>query len=460
MCSSGDWGCSPTSSFAAGRAIKKVRCAHGPPACDYYPEFVIKWKSDEIIGVSYKKGKKMFKRGQRRDLIAKQFRKYWLNSTNGWECKERRIANKKNFTILEDLASHLGLYGFELVEKLLTTDFGGDLTISLLIEKIPELNNVSNKKLEVILFLSGYKKKSSSELYYLDGNRKKTILNVCAATKVFSEQKQLDYSVIEKVNYKKQQRIDDKINRLYEKRKRINLKHAGNAFYVDPANGERHGFIIRIIYPLIFLAIITCVSFIFLRSSIQLSNMAKEGKVSFVDLSAFYGVIIGSVVTGLVTAFTTFLMIQREYKVDYHHERVEALPVFTILKVRNSKQYFDEHGKYLGNDERLYVKCSFGAIEENPLVIRMKNSGKGIALEVTIDNADEDFLGDFDVREEKLVYFPYNFAEKFFMNIKFRDIYDNIYTQRFELYNMGEETLVRNYSPMLVMRTSRVRYQQ
>ena len=188
--------------------------------------------------------------------------------------------------------------------------------------------------------------------------------------------------------------------------------------------------------------------------------MAKDGKVSFVDLSAFYGVIIGSVVTGLVTAFTTFLMIQREYKVDFHHERVEVLPVFTVLKVRNSKQYFDEHGKYLGNDERLYVKCSFGAIEENPLVIRMKNSGKGIALEVTIDNADEDFLGDFDVREEKLVYFPYNFEEKFFMNIKFRDIYDNIYTQRFELYNMGEETLVRNYSPMLVMRTSRVRYQQ
>ena len=289
---------------------------------------------------------------------------------------------------------------------------------------------------------------------------KKTILNVCASTKVFSEQKQLNYSTIEKVIYKKKQRIDDKINRLYEKQKRINLKYPGNAFYVDPANGERHGFIIRIIYPLIFLAIITCVSFIFLRSSIQLSNMAKEGKVSFVDLSAFYGVIIGSVVTGLVTAFTTFLMIQREYKVDYHHERVEALPVFTILKVRNSKQYFDEHGKYLGNDERLYVKCSFGAIEENPLVIRMKNSGKGIALEVTIDNADEDFLGDFDVREEKLVYFPYNFEERFFMNIKFRDIYDNIYMQRFELYNMGEETLVRNYSPMLVMRTSRVRYQQ
>ena len=28
---------------------------------------------------------------------------------------------------------------------------------------------------------------------------------------------------------------------MYEKRKRINLKHAGNAFYVDPANGERNG---------------------------------------------------------------------------------------------------------------------------------------------------------------------------------------------------------------------------
>lgn len=145
----------------------------------------------------------MFKQEQKRDLITKQFRKYWLNSTNGWECKERRLANKKNFTILEDLASHLGLYGFELVEKLLTTKFGGNLTISLLIEKIPELNNVSNKKLEVILFLSGYKKKSSSELYYLDGNRKKTILNVCASTKVFSEQEQLNYSVIEKVIYKK-----------------------------------------------------------------------------------------------------------------------------------------------------------------------------------------------------------------------------------------------------------------
>lgn len=401
----------------------------------------------------------MFKQEQRRDLIAKQFRKFWLNSTNGWECKERCLANKKNFTILEDLASHLGLYGFELVEKLIT-NLGGDLTFSLLIKNIPELNNVPNKKLEVILFLSGYKKRPSDGWYYLDGNRKKTILNVCASTKVFSEQEQLNYSVREKVYIKKKRRIVDKINRLYEKQKRINLKHAGNAFYVDPSNGERHGFIIRVIYPLIFLAVIICVSFIFLRSSMQLSNMAKDGKVSFVDLSAFYGVIIGSVVTGLVTAFTTFLMIQREYKVDYHHERVEVLPVFTILKVRNSKQYFDEHGNYLGNDERPYIKCSYGALVENPLVIRMKNSGKGIALEVTIDNADEDFLGDFDVREEKLVYFPYNFEEKFFMNIKFRDIYDNIYTQRFELYNMGEETLVRNYSPMLVMRTSRVRYQQ
>ena len=115
----------------------------------------------------------------------------------------------------------MGLYGFELVEKLLTTDFGGDLTISLLIEKIPELNYASNIKLEVILFLSGYKKRPSSECYYLDGNRKKNNIEcMCSYKKVFSEQKQLDYSVIEKVNYKKQQRIDDKINRLYEKRKK------------------------------------------------------------------------------------------------------------------------------------------------------------------------------------------------------------------------------------------------
>ena len=97
----------------------------------------------------------------------------------------------------------MGLYGFELVEKLLTTDFGGDLTISLLIEKIPELNYASNIELEVILFLSGYKKRPSSECYYLDGNRKKTILNVCASTKVFSKQEQLNYSVKEKVIYKK-----------------------------------------------------------------------------------------------------------------------------------------------------------------------------------------------------------------------------------------------------------------
>ena len=41
MCSSGDWGCSPTSSFAAGRAVKKKQCAHGHPACEFYPEFVI-----------------------------------------------------------------------------------------------------------------------------------------------------------------------------------------------------------------------------------------------------------------------------------------------------------------------------------------------------------------------------------------------------------------------------------
>ena len=37
MCSSGDWGCSPTSSFAAGRAVKKKQCAHGHPACENAP---------------------------------------------------------------------------------------------------------------------------------------------------------------------------------------------------------------------------------------------------------------------------------------------------------------------------------------------------------------------------------------------------------------------------------------
>ena len=47
----------------------------------------------------------------------------------------------------------------------------------------------------------------------------------------------------------------------------------------------------------------------------------------------FWSGIVGALLAGLVTIFTTYFIIRRSYKVDYHAERIAAMPFFTVKTV-------------------------------------------------------------------------------------------------------------------------------
>lgn len=71
---------------------------------------------------------------------------------------------------------------------------------------------------------------------------------------------------------------------------------------------------------------------LFVKEFQALQQKGSSG-ADFGTLYGFYGSIVGSVIAGLVTIFTTYLIIKRSYKVDNHQERMSALPHFRLYMV-------------------------------------------------------------------------------------------------------------------------------
>jgi len=200
------------------------------------------------------------------------------------------------------------------------------------------------------------------------------------------------------------------------------------------------------------------------------SNLNDKDWLGFIG--SFWGALIASIITLAGSIFTTWLIIQRSYKVDYHRERLENMPVLQmtlnitltkeINKAKNEEEMEEIAEKYIYRDSYKYDPPN-----ETVLIVEIENIGKGIAFKVETPNSNEvdnditfpaicpnqkvEFLTSVgDVAEESFVF-------------KYFDMFENYYEQHIGLVFKGdqnEEAYPIVNPPELITKTKKIRYVQ
>jgi|GEM_PF-4948955 len=186
-------------------------------------------------------------------------------------------------------------------------------------------------------------------------------------------------------------------------------------------------------------------------------------------IASYWGAITGALITGIATVITTWLIIRRSYRIDYHRERIEFLPILQI-SVRQDIENQVKQDNGVKNVLLMY-NIWYRDWEELPeqfAVFAVKNVGAGIAISPGISEEGE--AAAYGVPKfaaicpKESVFFldnllPFHNGQMVFT---FFDIFDNFYEQKFK-YEVDENSEVRNISmamPTLVMKTQRIRYEQ
>lgn len=98
-----------------------------------------------------------------------------------------------------------------------------------------------------------------------------------------------------------------------------------NRHLENEKNGLSIFWIAIISFGMVIFAVVVCGMFF-----LQIKN-SNDGQID--SIFGFWSGIIGALISGIVTIFTTLFIIRRSYKVDYHMERIAALPLFGIEEV-------------------------------------------------------------------------------------------------------------------------------
>ena len=184
---------------------------------------------------------------------------------------------------------------------------------------------------------------------------------------------------------------------------------------------------------------------------------------------SFWGAVLGAAIAGIVTVCTTILVIQRSYKIDYHRERLEALPVLDMkvfLEHCTMTENFEKDLRRKAKGQARDFMISFGAasIGEDVRVYTIKNIGAGIAYNIQTSHFFSEefeeayFRGILPQNDILLLATSKKSEEEVF--ITFFDLYENKYRQKYSLYQCGGRTQVTTYPPELIRKTQRIRYTQ
>lgn len=128
--------------------------------------------------------------------------------------------------------------------------------------------------------------------------------------------------------------ISNKFQNIAEK---IDLRWSANAYPIEPANGERESKITTFImfFSIIVMLVISVGGIIFvikeLRNIVTLDQLSLWG-----SSSGFLGDIVGSIIAGITTIATTYFIVHKNDKIDFHQERMKILPVFQLVYKRNT----------------------------------------------------------------------------------------------------------------------------
>ena len=250
------------------------------------------------------------------------------------------------------------------------------------------------------------------------------------------------------------------------------LTGAETATFFPATQAERKLKRERFFTIIIILAVITIILCFFVpwnKFYIILSNRKINDENWLGFIGSFWGAIIGAALAGATTVFTTWLIIKRSYKVDYHRERMEHLPIIQITikndvlkELRKSK---DPVGKM--HNIGIWVR-EFEGLKNESLVYEMKNVGPGIAINIRMPEIGKTVVygtANFPTLcagESVLFVEDFSGHREATMKFLFFDIFDNLYQQKYKYkhdYENDTYSLIMEM-PELLIKTKRIRYMQ
>jgi len=195
--------------------------------------------------------------------------------------------------------------------------------------------------------------------------------------------------------------------------------------------------------------------------------ISNESWLGFI--ASFWGAIAGAIIAGIATVFTTWLIIRRSYRVDYHRERMENLPILqlslredVLKRLRGSKN----PEKIIMAEDIWYRE--FEGLQKESLVYEMKNIGRGIAINIHMPESSKTIVyGTVNYTtlcsgEKRLFIEDHTGYSERVIEFLFFDIFDNLYSQKFVYHhNYENETYSIDMKiPELLIKTKRIRYVQ
>lgn len=154
------------------------------------------------------------------------------------------------------------------------------------------------------------------------------------------------------------------------------------------------------------------------------------------DMIAFWGSVIGSIIAGVISVITTYLIISKDHRIDFHRERLSVLPAINM--------------RYVKHDTKRNVK-----------VYEVKNVGLNTAFDIVFHISDMEFesikLGNLAVGEKHIDLLHDNFNDQNDFYFSFYDVHGNFYNQ---VCTFGVQHSIDIKQPELILKTDRYRYTQ
>lgn len=224
--------------------------------------------------------------------------------------------------------------------------------------------------------------------------------------------------------------------------------------------------LLTIISLTVIFIIIVVISVFLFRYFSQVGESGIQFDEWMSSSGSFWGAVIGAVFAGAATSITTFFIIRRSYQIDYHRERLDALPVLTGYPMLiNGKEVIDRDKLEISAIEKEYPFTEVQALDfDTPLrAYRLTNIGRGIAFKLCI-RASERYLDLYystalepNGKGVLIIIDPTSEEE---IVVEFDDMYENHYRQLFKKHLVGETIMLISMPPDLVKRTERLRYTQ
>lgn len=379
--------------------------------------------------------------------LLKVFSGFYRECIRKWEPKGRHL----DYRYFKRFILSKGVYVSDVLHAIWIKD-------SYTVHECAGIFQISPKHAKMLLQAAGYQKRTCETYFWCDYARKAAIEE--CVEKAFSVLRDLPNVAKAKmhiVNWLGNQ-ITSFGDRVADRGRRMTYMMAPNRVWKEPAYSERkykREKCFSVICLTVMIGFSLAVIGLFIKQFQTLQQQGAPG-ADFGTLYGFYGSIVGSVIAGLVTIFTTYLIIKRSYKVDNHQERMGALPHFRLDTVPVEEDRIEMMEK-LEQTAPCYIRdCG-----PESIVLAVENVGKDEAFDVTVMGYGLDdgcMITSMHVGEKKYLMFEYRPYSK--IKIQYGDIYGNRYYQEFDPEGNEGKIWFNARIPELVLRTDRVRYQQ